>query len=203
MTCDVPAMLLRAPISHHLDLYRYWVAKRGSRTMAARRDLNPGDIPKLVPYLGLVDKVDGQFRWLLAGTAIAEKVGRNLTGTVVGSQVSYAPEVAAAARAIYERVFTTAHPIFATGEFKVKSGAIINMSLLVLPLSDDGADVNLALSAHVARLYFDVRAYTDRLKSARVKVHDVVVVHDAADLDRRCLDWERYCDDQRRRAEGI
>jgi hypothetical protein len=26
-------MPLRAPISHHLDLYPYWLAKRGSRSM--------------------------------------------------------------------------------------------------------------------------------------------------------------------------
>ena len=190
------------PISHHIDLYRYWLAKRADRRMPARRDLDPCDIPKLLPYVMIVEKVDDRFRWRLVGTAVAQEAGRDLTGSIVGLYDS-TPEAAAAARAIYERVFTTAHPIFATGEFKVKSGAIINMSLLVLPLSDDGADVNLALSAHVARLYFDVRAYTDRLKSARVKVHDVVVVHDAADLERRCLDWERYCDDQRRRAEGI
>jgi len=80
----------------------------------------------------------------LAGTAAVREVGRDPTGSIVGSHAS-SPEAAAAVLAVYERVFATAHPIFATGEFKVMSGAIMNMSLLTLPLSDDGADVNMAV----------------------------------------------------------
>jgi hypothetical protein len=56
-------MPLRAPISNHLDLYRYWLAKRGSRTMPSRSSLDPVDVPALLPYLGLVDKVVGQYRY--------------------------------------------------------------------------------------------------------------------------------------------
>src|SRR5258706_9352332 len=115
-------MPLLARISHHLDLYRYWLAKRGSRPMPARSDINPGDIPALLPYLGLVNKVVGQFRWRLTGTAVADKIGRNLTGTVVGSQITNAPESVAALQSIFERTFASAHPVFATGEHKTKWG---------------------------------------------------------------------------------
>jgi hypothetical protein len=95
-------MSLRAPISHHLDLYRHWLAKRGSRSMPARSDLNPGDICPLLPYLTIVDKVDGQFRWRLVGTAAVQEFGHDPTGGFVGSYLTE-PESAAAARAIYER----------------------------------------------------------------------------------------------------
>jgi hypothetical protein len=37
--------------------------------MPARRDLDPSDNPKLLPYLMIVDKVNGRFRWRLVGTA--------------------------------------------------------------------------------------------------------------------------------------
>ena len=181
------------PISHHIDLYRYWLAKRADRRMPARRDLDPCDIPRLLPYVMIVEKADDRFRWRLVGTAVAQEAGRDLTGNIVGFYDS-TPEAAAAARAIYERAFTTAHPIFATGEFKVKSGAIMNMSLLVLPLSDDGADVNMAVSTLIARFNFRVTPNTDWLKGAPVKVGDVVDVHDAAELEKRCLEWERHCD---------
>jgi len=183
-------MPLRAPISHHLDLYRYWLAKRAGRMMPARRDLDPGDIPALLPYLMIVDKVDSQFRWRLVGAAAVRLDWRDPTGSIVGSYDS-TPESAAAARAIYERVFTTAHPIFAEGEFKVMSGAIHDASVLVLPLSDDGADVNMAVSTLVARFNFRVTASTDWLKGARVKVHYVMDVHDVAELEKRCLEWGR------------
>src|SRR5258706_12562796 len=196
-------MLLRAPISHHLNLYRYWLAKRGSRSMLARSDLNPGDIPKLLPYLMIIDKIDDQLRWRLVGTAAVREIGRDPTGCLVGSHISTAPETAATVRATYERVFTTAHPIFATGELEVKSGANHNISLLLLPLSDDGADVNMVVSTLIARFNFGVTPSTDWLKGAGVKARGVIGVNDAAELEKHCLDWEQYCDDQRRPTEGI
>src|SRR5258706_10751243 len=95
------------PISHHIDLYRYWLAKRAGRSMPARRDLDPCDIPKLLPYVMIVDNVDDRLRWRLVGTAVAREAGRDLTDSNVGFYDS-TPEAAAGARAIYERVFTTA-----------------------------------------------------------------------------------------------
>ena len=157
--------------------------------MPARSDINPADIPALLPYLIIVDKIDDQLRWRLVGTAAVLEVGRDLTGSFVGS---YAPEAAAVVRATFERAFTTAHPIFATGEFKVMSGAIINMSLLTLPLSDDGAGVNMAVSALVARYKFGVAASTGWLKGRPVTVRDMVDVNNAAELETRCLEWDRY-----------
>ena len=182
-------MPLRVPMWYHFDLYRYWVDKRASRTMPARSDLNPADIPALLPHLMIVDKVGGQCRWRLVGTAAVREVGHEPTGSIVGSHVSTAPESAAAVRATYERVFTTAHAIFATGELEVKSGANHNISLLLLPLSDDGTNVNMAVSTLVACFNLGVTATTGWLLGARVKVHDVIDVDDAAELKERCTTW--------------
>ena len=139
----------------------------------------------------IVDKVDDQFRYRLIGTAAAREIGHELTGSFVGS---YALECAAAARAIYERTFASAHPVFVTGEHKTNWGSIHNMSLLALPLSDDGTIVNMAVSTLASRFNFGVTPGTDWLKGAPVKVGDVVDVHDAAELQKRCLEWERHCD---------
>src|SRR5260370_35061697 len=108
--------------------------------MPARRHLNPWDIHNLRPYVMIVDNVDDRLRWRLVGTAVAREAGRDLTDSNVGFYDS-TPEAAAGARAIYERVCTTAHPIYATGEFKVKSRAILTMTLLTLRRSDTGANV--------------------------------------------------------------
>jgi hypothetical protein len=78
----------------------------------------------------------------------------------------------------------------------------MNMSLLALPLSDDGADVNMAVSTLVARFNLRVTASTDWLKGAPVKVGDVVNVTGLEDLEKRCLDWERLCAMQSRPSEG-
>src|SRR5262249_12362241 len=125
------------------------------------------------------------------GTAAAQQLGRDLTGGIVGSYVG--PQSAAALRAVSERVFTAAHPVFATGEFKMASGAIHNMSVLILPLSDDGAHVNMTVATRLARLSLDVRAGIDWLKGAPLKVGDAVKVSHIAELEKLCLDWERRC----------
>jgi len=61
----------------------------------------------------------------------------------------------------------------------------------------------MAVFTRFARYNFDVTASPDWLKGLRVRVRDVIDIDDAAQLKKRCLEWERYCDDQRRRAEGI
>jgi hypothetical protein len=180
-------MPFRAPVSYHLDLYRYWLGKRGIHPIPARRDIDPGDIPALLPHIMIIDKVDGQLRWRLVGTGAVRQVGRDPTGSLVGSNST--PETAAAARAVYERVFTTAYPILAVGEFKVMSGAIIKISQLILPLSDDGANVNMAISTIVAR--FGVPSGKNWLKEVPLKLGEVAGVVDGEDLEKRCLDWER------------
>ena len=84
-------MPLRASISHHFDLYRYWLSKRAGRTMPARSDLNPDDISALLPYLGIVDQIIGQFHYRLFGTAAAQQLGYDLTGRHERKQHHYRP----------------------------------------------------------------------------------------------------------------
>jgi hypothetical protein len=53
---------------------------------------------------------------------------------------------------MFWRLITAACPVFATGEFIFRSGAHLNMSLLTLPLSEDGTAVNKSISMLAARL---------------------------------------------------
>jgi hypothetical protein len=181
-------MLSQAPIGVHFDLYAYWQAKRGGRSTPARSEINPADIPSLLPHLLLVERAGDQFRNRLIGTAVVREVGFDATGkTIGGSQLD--PR-AVAARAIYERVFTAGRPVFTTGGFVFKSGIPHAMSLLSLPLSNDGKQVNMALSSFVARfdLYQPSRGW---LKDVPVTVSDIVEVKSAVDLERLCLAWEQ------------
>jgi hypothetical protein len=181
-----------APISHHLDLYAYWLSKRGTRTMPARSDITPADIPLLLPYLMIVERDGDQFRYRLVGSAIARSVGYDATGVTVGSYL-VAPEAAAEARTIFRRVFTAPCPVFATGEFIFKTGIPLNMSLLTLPLSEDGTAVNMSISTLAARFAGSLREKRGWLKGLPVKVSDVRDVTDAAQLEILCLEWDQRC----------
>ncbi len=159
--------------------------------MPARSDIDPAEIPALLPYLSIVDRIGGQFRYRLVGTAVAEQFGRDLTGSLITSHVS--EETVAAAQAMGERVFASPQPTFTTGQFQTKSGALHNASARVLPLSDDGTNVNMVVFTRVAGFSSDVRASRDWLKDAPLKLGDAVDVHDEADLERCCLEWQRSC----------
>jgi hypothetical protein len=62
-----------------------------------------------------------------------------------------------------------------------------------LPLSDDGATVNMLVYTRIARFSLDVRARIDWLEGGPLKLVGVVEVHGTADLEKLCLDWERHC----------
>jgi hypothetical protein len=178
-----------APIAHHLDLYAYWDAKRGSRAVPARIDLNPVEIPYLLPFLLIVERAGDQFRNRLIGSAVAQELGQDPTGKLVGASLAD-PRSAAEARAIFERVFTMARPVFATGEFVFKSGTPHAMSLLALPLSDDGKEVNMTVASLVGRFYL-YEPSRGWLKDIPATVCDIIEVESADDLERLCIEWER------------
>ena len=47
---------LDAVLSHHSDLYKYWNAVRGTRAMPPRSDIDPMDIIKILPFVGLIER---------------------------------------------------------------------------------------------------------------------------------------------------
>ena len=183
-------MSSRVPISHHYDIYRYWDQQRRGRTMPARRDISPSDVRHLLPYITLIDHVDGEFRYRLVGTAVSQELGRDLTGSLVGSYVT-PPEYAAAILGIYEELVAAATPIFTTGEYRAASQAIHTVSRLILPLSNDGTTVNMALFTRIARFSRNLTAGVDWLKGAPGKVCDVITVRSLEHLQTLCADWER------------
>jgi hypothetical protein len=161
--------------------------------MPARSDIDPADIPALLPNISMVHKVDGTFRFRLVGSAIVQQFGRDLTGNVVGSHVSNSRETVAALQAIGEHIFATARPVFATGQHETKPGAFHHISTLLLPLSNGGRGVSMIIFTRIACFVSDARASRDWLAGAPFRIGETVQVEDDADLVRRCLDWERNC----------
>lgn len=62
------------------SLYAYWASKRKGDAIPSRADISPIEIPNLLPFIYLLEDVDGQFRYRLAGAAIVEAYGFNPTG---------------------------------------------------------------------------------------------------------------------------
>lgn len=140
------------------DVYDYWNRKRRGRAMPARADIDPVDIPHLLGRLYLVDTAEtlGAFRFRLYGSALAQGFGRDRTG----SQFHETPEIHgdAAVAGAYWRVYSDGLPDYVRGRPIAPDTTFRMYSRLLLPLSDDGVQVNMILGAIVFFFRADLEA---------------------------------------------
>jgi hypothetical protein len=177
------------PASYHLELYRYWLAKRGSQLIPPRSSIDPTEIPALLPYLGIIEKTGGELRYRLMGSSMAQQLGFDATGGVVGS---YVP-AGKALRATVELVCTAASPVFNTGRYEAGPGLVHRSSVLLLPLSEDGVTVNMVVFVRILRFHPYGWASRDWLRNASVRIGDPVLIRDAGHLEKIIAGWEQAC----------
>ena len=69
-------------VSEQRQLYDYWLERSSDRDMPSRADINPAHIPKLLPYISLVDVAaeTSRCRIRLAGTRLRDVFDREITG---------------------------------------------------------------------------------------------------------------------------
>ena len=69
-----------------LQLFEYWMAKRGKRAAPSRTDIEPADIREVLPHVFICDlDADHQLSFRLAGTALCSLCCRELKGSAFGS----------------------------------------------------------------------------------------------------------------------
>jgi hypothetical protein len=132
------------------ELFDYWLRSAGGRRMPARSDLDPLKVPKLLPYIGLIDVRDGvddaSFR--LAGTRLHDIYGQEITGKRAGEVFS--GEQADYWRRIHASVAGKGSPLHGVVRGPAKGRDHIVLFWLRLPLSEDGGCVDRILCYDVA-----------------------------------------------------
>lgn len=133
-------------------LHRYWESKRHAGRLPARADIDPTEIPALLPQLLLFEVVAGadgpRFRFRLAGTAFTSLVGRDVTGFCMdelGPPERVAPVVEALAA-----VVRTGRPAYLAGRLTLRSEEYMLAKRLGFPLAADGAHVDMILGLWLA-----------------------------------------------------
>jgi hypothetical protein len=127
-------------------IYQYWLDKCRERSMPARADLDPVDMPKgLLPGLCLVNVVADERRYVyrLVGTADVEVRGYDPTGKSV-IEGFFGPSVDDVL-ASYDRVVSSRAPYIDLQHFVATNGRYVTEETIFLPLSDDGETVNIVL----------------------------------------------------------
>lgn len=127
-------------------VWGYWDVRRGDRRCPARADLDPLDIPQLLPHLGLVDVEDDgrRFRYRLIGTHMNAMLGENFTGRCLDPENRGA--YAALLQDLYADCTRARRPLFSENEVRYHDGRRVTMRRLILPFAgDDGAPVEMLL----------------------------------------------------------
>jgi hypothetical protein len=127
--------------------YEYWQSKCGGRAMPRRRDVDPTEIPRLLPHLQITEFVDGgkRIRYRLAGTAVVEAYGGELKG-------KYFDEVFAGERLKfvednYRLMCESKRPVLVRNRYFSPKKVPLVCHRLIMPLSDDGVVINQCLTA--------------------------------------------------------
>lgn len=125
-------------------LLRYWTSKAAAGRLPARGDIDPTEIPEILPHLMIIDPAEeGGFRCRLCGTAVAESYGRELRGKTFDE--AFTIEGAARAAAHCRLVFALRRPVVVHNTYANARGNPLVANRLLLPLADDGVSVTKVL----------------------------------------------------------
>jgi hypothetical protein len=146
---DHPSFRRRIAHPKLQTLYDLWLTRRGDRIAMLRADLDPTEIPRLLPCLILSDVGDGgrAIRYRLVGTEIVAAHGFDYTGKTIEELTS--GETLDFTRALYGTVVTRAVPVYSEGRFRWAGREYRWTKRLHLPLTRDGTAVDMVLSGQV------------------------------------------------------
>lgn len=131
------------------ELYIYWRTKRGDRFAPSRADIDPVEMPRLLPHLMLIDVIDGgaRFRYRLAGTEIESRFGCSMVGRYIDEMMRgrYADYL----HDLYRELVSSRRPLYSESAYGSDDDSPLQARRLMLPLSSDGAGVDMVLAGQL------------------------------------------------------
>jgi hypothetical protein len=145
MSDPAGGLLWPLPFPQLAALLGYWQDKRGRRRCPDKADIDPAEIPRLLPNIVLIDAAaeGGECRYRLAGTRASEMMGKEVRGKTLGELHNHTSDRALLREiARVEREFAWIARSFAGG-FRTTTLAVpgrehVQAARLALPLGDAG-----------------------------------------------------------------
>lgn len=124
-------------------LLAFWNARRGAAAMPPRAAIDPLALWEWLGHLMLIESAsDGEFRYRVYGTGLAEYYGRDLTGKTTAA---LRPEVRALVCQEYAAVCESRWPLLVTHTRRIREQRL-PVEKLILPFSADGTRVDRLLA---------------------------------------------------------
>ncbi len=136
-------------------LFQYWLAACGDKSLPARADIDPVEMPiQLLPNVVLVDVVPEplRFRYRIVGTAVAQMLGEDWTGYFVDE----IPDIHGSIQRQYVETAQTRYPTVTMNEYDRYDPSLMQHKLLryerlLLPLSENDDTVTMLFGGTVER----------------------------------------------------
>ncbi|RED53887.1 PAS domain-containing protein [Aestuariispira insulae] len=128
-----------------LGLHTYWSSKRDGQSLPTRADIDPADIPRLLPHIMLLEMrgQDQRFFVRLVGTKVA--FGQDPTGTFMEESApvgSYGSHIIA----LFRKAAETPHALYAEHEYgHPDQGASRVAKRLFMPLVNEAGTISMLL----------------------------------------------------------
>jgi len=131
------------------SLYTYWQEIRGARAAPRRSDIDPSDIVSVLPYLSILDvePAPRRYRVRLAGTRLVSWYGCDFTGRYL-DELDFG-DGRTASFALLDQIVDQVCPGHMSGEYVKQDRRVIRYDRLFLPLSNEGARVDMLVGAAV------------------------------------------------------
>ena len=120
-------------------LIRYWNDKRGDRPMPRRAQIDPIEIPQLLPIVLIADVTSAGVRMRLLGTEATSAYGQETRGCLV-SEIQFG-EFTSYWRDAFALVAASAAPASAGGAFRT-GNLSCGVEMVLLPLTNDDVAVS-------------------------------------------------------------
>jgi hypothetical protein len=129
--------------------YAYWCRKVAEGRLPRRADIDPTEIPHLLPHIRIVDVEQGRFRYRLVGTETRQQHKSDPTGRYLDEVLS--PPSGPRIIEVYAECVRERRPIYIEHEFIQPNGrGVYRLSkALYTPLSENGIAVSQVLVFHV------------------------------------------------------
>jgi hypothetical protein len=143
----VPFMPLNLSDPRLRRFYDYWQSKHRGDRLPGRRDIDPLEIPDLLPHVSMLDVVGAgdsmRFRFRLVGTANVHIAGREHTGAFI--EDVFEPEDAATLQSTYRDLVKTRQPHYWVTSLAVRGNPPVRYTRLMVPLASDGVTVDMLM----------------------------------------------------------
>jgi hypothetical protein len=128
------------------QLFEYWQSKCRDGRLPRRADIDPGEIPRLMPNLMIVDIEHDPFRvrYRLVGTRIVQATGFEFTGKYL-DEISFDEDEGPFLES-YHLAATEKIPVLSRIKWHLDPDVTGEYDACFLPLSDDGETVHMVLS---------------------------------------------------------